>query len=65
LLQANKKNGVVYKVENETAVKQEVKIAKILNDKLLISSGLSENDQTIIEGLEKLKGDSISIKIAY
>jgi hypothetical protein len=56
---------VVYKVENETAVKQEVKIAKILNDKLLISCGLSENDQTIIEGLEKLKGDSISIKIAY
>lgn len=64
LIQANKKDGVVYKVENDMAIKQEVKIAKILNDKLLISSGLSENDQIIIEGLEKLKGDSISIKIA-
>ena len=64
LVQANKKKGVVYKVENELAVKQEVHVAKILNEKLLIASGLSENDKIIVEGFAKLKGDSISVKIS-
>lgn len=63
LLQANKKTGVVYKVENDLAVKQEVYVSKILNDKLLIASGLSDNEQIIVEGFAKLKGDSISVNI--
>lgn len=62
LVQANKKTGVVYKVENELAIKQEVHVVKILNEKLLVSSGLSENDKIIVEGLDKLSGDSISVK---
>lgn len=65
LVQANKKTGVVYKVENELAIKQDVHVAKILNEKLLISSGLSENDNIIVEGLDKLKGDSISVKLTF
>lgn len=62
MLQANNKTGVVYKIENNLAIKQNVHIAKITNDKLLISNGLSENDQFIVEGFLKLKGDSISVK---
>ncbi|MBI9070125.1 MAG: efflux RND transporter periplasmic adaptor subunit [Melioribacteraceae bacterium] len=62
LVQANNKTAVVYKVENELAIKQDVHVAKILNKKLLISSGLSENDKIIVEGLGELKGDSISVK---
>jgi len=62
LVQANKKTGVVYKVENELAIKQHVQVAKILNKKLLILDGLSENDKIIVEGLNKLTGDSISVK---
>ncbi len=62
LLQANNKTGVVYKIENELAIKQNVHIVKITNNKLLISSGLSENDKIIVEGFAKLKGDSISVK---
>lgn len=62
LIQANKQTGVVYKVENELATKQKVHVAKILNHKILISSGLSENDKIIIEGFGQLKGDSISVK---
>ena len=63
LLQADGKAGVVYKVENELAVKQEVHIEKILNNKLLVSDGLSENDKVIVEGQDKLTGDSISVKL--
>ncbi|MFT4662178.1 MAG: multidrug efflux system membrane fusion protein [Patiriisocius sp.] len=62
LVQANKKTAVVYKVENELAIKQHVHVAKIINEKLLISSGLSENDKIIVEGLDKLTGDSVSVK---
>jgi multidrug efflux system membrane fusion protein len=62
LLQANKKTGIVYTVENDLAVKQEVHVAKILNKKLLLSNGLSAGSQIIIEGFEQLKGDSISVK---
>lgn len=62
LIQADKKNGFVYKVENELAVKQEVKVVKMLNKSLLISNGLSENDKIIIEGFTKLKGNNISVK---
>ena len=62
LIQANKQTGVVYKVENELATKQKVHVAKILNNKILVSSGLSENDKIIIEGFRQLKGDSISVK---
>lgn len=62
MLQANHKTGVVYRIENELAIKQQVRIAKITNDKLLISSGLSVNDKIIVEGFAKLKGDSISVK---
>lgn len=62
MLQANNKTGVVYKIENNLAIKQHVHIAKITNDKLLISNGLSENDRIIVEGFSKLKGDSISVK---
>jgi len=62
LVQANNKTGVVYKVTNELAIQQDVYVAKILNDKLLVSDGLSENDKVIVEGLGKLKGDSISVK---
>ena len=62
MLQANNKTGVVYKIENELAIKQTVHVFKILNEKLLISSGLSENDKIIVEGFAKLKGDSISVK---
>jgi RND family efflux transporter MFP subunit len=65
LIQADKKNGVVYKVENEMAVKQKVHVAKILNDKLLISKGLSTTDNIIKEGFSKLKGDSIPVKSNY
>lgn len=62
MLQANNKTGVVYKIENELAIKQQVHVLKILNEKLLISSGLSENDKIIVEGFAKLKGDSIYVK---
>ena len=62
LVQANKKTGIVYKVENELAIKQNVHVSKITNEKLLISNGLSENDKIIVEGLDKLTGDSISVK---
>jgi len=62
LIQADKKNGIVYKVENELAVKQKISVAKILNDKLLISSGLSKTDNIIKEGFTRLKGDSILVK---
>lgn len=62
LLQANKKTGIVYKVENDLAVKQEVHVAKILNEKLLLSGGLFEKDRIIVQGFEQLKGDSISVK---
>jgi membrane fusion protein, multidrug efflux system len=62
LLQANNKTGVVYKIENEMAIKQQVHIVKITNDKLLISSGISENDKIMVEGFARLKGDSISVK---
>ena len=43
-----------YKVENDLAIKQHVHVAKILNEKLLIASGLSENDKIIVEGFAKL-----------
>lgn len=62
LVQANKKTGIVYKVKNGLAIKQQVQVAKILNEKLLISSGLSDNDKIIVEGFAKLKGDNISVK---
>ncbi len=62
MLQANNKTGVIYKIENELAIKQHVHIVKITNNKLLISSGLSANDKIIVEGFAKLKGDSISVK---
>ena len=52
----------MYKVENELAVKQKISVAKILNDKLLISSGLSKTDNIIKEGFTRLKGDSILVK---
>ena len=65
LVQANQKTGVVYKVEHELAIKQDVHVVKILNEKLLIASGLSENDKIIVEGFEKLKGDSISVKTIH
>jgi multidrug efflux system membrane fusion protein len=65
LVQANKKTGVVYKFNSELAIKQEVNISKILNNKLLISSGLSDNDKVIIEGFGQLKGDSISVKSTH
>lgn len=62
MLQADKKTAVVYKVENELAIKQNIHIVKIKNNKLLISSGLFENDKIIVEGFGKLQGDSISVK---
>ncbi|MBN2893737.1 MAG: efflux RND transporter periplasmic adaptor subunit [Bacteroidales bacterium] len=65
MLQANSKTGVVYKIENDLAIKQNVHIIKITNDKLLISSGLSENDKIVVEGFAKLKGDSISVKTIH
>lgn len=65
LVQANKKIGVVYKVENNLAIKQQVQIAKITNDKLLISKGLSEKDRVVIEGFNQLKGNRISVKTSY
>ena len=61
LVHGSEKTGKVYKVVNGQAIKQEVQIAKILNHKLLISSGLSNEDQVITEGLGRIKGDSIAI----
>ena len=63
LVEANNKTGMVYLVHNSTAVQQPIKINKILNDKLLVSSGLSANDNITIEGFSRLKGDSIAIQI--
>lgn len=61
LVQADKKNGLVYKFENGLAVKQEVYIAKILNRKLLISAGLNNGDKIIVEGQDKISGDNSSV----
>lgn len=63
LVEANNKKGMVYLVQNSTAIERPVKIKKILNDKLLVSSGLSANDQIITEGFSRLKGDSIAIQV--
>ena len=62
LVQGSEKSGKVYKVENGQAIKQVVQIAEILNHKLLISSGLSNEDQVITEGLVRIKGDSIAVQ---
>jgi len=62
LVQANKRTGVVYKFENELAMKQEIHVAKITNEKLLVSRGLSENDKVIVEGLDKISGDSTPVE---
>lgn len=62
LVNANSKTGTVYMVKNEIAIKQVVRFEKILNDKLLISSGLTKGDNIVVEGLGKLKGDSVAVK---
>ena len=62
LVNANSKTGTVYMVKNDIAIKQVVRFEKILNDKLLISSGLNKGDNIIVEGLGKLKGDSVAVK---
>ena len=65
LIKASEKTGVVYKVEKGVALQQEVQIVHILNNKLLLSSGISENDNIIIKGFSKLKVDKVSVKIVH
>jgi hypothetical protein len=63
LVEANKKSGMVYLVRDSTAFEQQIKINKILNNKLLVSQGVSANDNIVIEGFSRLKGDSIPIQV--
>ena len=65
LVQANNTTGLVYKVKNELATEQEVHISRILNEKLLVSAGLSADDELIVEGFARLTGDSIPVRSSH
>jgi len=62
LTNANANQAEVFKVKNQRAVKSEVQIFKILDDYVLLQSGIDKGDTLITEGIEGVQvNDSIKI----
>ena len=61
LLYAQGNKGAVYIVNNGTAIKKEIIIDKVEDERLLIEKGLQDGDKLIVEGQEDLDGDKINL----
>ncbi|MBT3302316.1 MAG: efflux RND transporter periplasmic adaptor subunit [Bacteroidetes bacterium] len=61
LVFSEKRKGQVYIVEDGLAKKRAVKIERLLEDKLIISEGLSVGDKVVSSGNHRLTGDNIKI----
>jgi len=62
LVSSEKRTGQVYILnENSVAVNREVKIERLLEDKLIISAGLSEGEEVVSSGHHRLTGNNIQV----
>lgn len=63
LIFADANEGTIYVVREDTAYQQRIRIEKIAGDSLLVSEGLEGHETIVVEGLQKLSGDSVRISL--
>jgi membrane fusion protein, multidrug efflux system len=61
LVSSEKRNGQVYILEDGIAKKRTVKIERLVDDRLIVSEGLSDVDRVVSGGHHRLTGDHIKV----
>jgi RND family efflux transporter MFP subunit len=55
LVEANRREGVIYRYKNGTAVKTDIKIEQITEDRLLVSGDIAKGDSIVVDGSRYIK----------
>lgn len=63
LIFADANEGTIYVAKDDTAYQRRIRIEKIAGDSLLVSEGLEGHETIVVEGLQKLSGDSVRITL--
>jgi RND family efflux transporter MFP subunit len=63
LIFADANEGSIYVAKDDTAYQRHIRIEKIAGDSLLVSEGLEGHETIVVEGLQKLSGDSVRISL--
>lgn len=63
LIFADANEGTIYVAKDDTAYQRRIRFEKIAGDSLLVSEGLEGHETIVVEGLQKLSGDSVRITL--